>query len=285
MSSRDAGLLRSLIREILNEGKIPSSSIVYYQSPGSTFTKVEYPGKTTLKVLGGLYITSWLSDFVSPDCLIAVSNYGMPLPRATIEFGNYTALVAADNVASIATNQALKTQVTTQLTAWSKAFGEDVNGTSDGAKTFHTQIGGILGTMAYISANFSQNNYVWSHDSTGELSAVTGSSNDAANLNTDTPSTQFEKLVLFVMTLINIQCESAINKEKTVDMIKKKFQKRKDFVDFVKKYALTMYTDFDAKAQEQTARLANDNVAVPASVTQNIAKVKTSYTKTAASIK
>jgi hypothetical protein len=67
-------------------------------------------------------------------------------------------------------------------------------------------------------------------------------------------------------------------------MITKKFKKRKDFVDFVKKYALTMYTDFDAKAQEQTARLANDNVAVPKSVTQNITNVKTSYTKTAALI-
>jgi hypothetical protein len=283
MSSRDAGLLRSLIREILNEGKIPSSSIVYYQSPGSTFTKVEYPGKTTLKVLGGLYITSWLSDFVSPECLTAVSNYGMPLPRATFEFGKYTTLVTADIVASIGTNQALKTQVTTQLTAWSKAFGEDVNGTSDGAETFHKQIGGILGTMGYISANFSQTNCVWPRDRS-EIEGVDGSSVPAVNLNTKPPTSQFEKLVLFVMTLINFQCENAINKEKTVDMITKKFKKRKDFVDFVKKYALTMYTDFDAKAQEQTARLANDNVAVPKSVTQNITNVKTSYTKTAALI-
>ena len=285
MSSRDAGLLRSLIREILNEGKIPSSSIVYYQSPGSTFTKVEYPGKTTLKVLGGLYITSWLSDFVSADCLTAVSNYGMPLPRATFKFGEYTALVTADKVASIATDQALKTQVTTQLTAWSKAFGEDVNGiSSGGADTFHRDIGGIRGTMAYISANFTTGVGVWPA-SQRELTQVDGSGISAANLNTVTPTTPFENLVLFVMTLINIQCEGAIDKEKTVDMITKKFKMRSDYVAFVKKYALTMYTDFDAKAQEQTARLDKDNVTVPTSVAKNIADVKASYTRTAASIK
>ena len=284
MSAKDVGLLRSLIRELVNEGQVPSSSIVYYQSPGSTFRRVGYPGKTALKVLGGLYITSWLSDFVTPDCITAVSNYGMPLPLASKQFVIYKGIATADQIATLASNVALKTKVTTAVNDWAKAFNEDVAGvTPSEAKTFHETLGGIVGTLATIKSNFTASGGVWPRG-TSELAGIEGNDYIAAQVNIVSPAKAFDNLVVFVMNLINAQCESALTKEKAVEMIKQKFMKRKDFVDFVKKYTDTMYTDFEALQKEQTDQITADRIKMPQSVTNNIAKVKSNYTTAYAAI-
>ena len=279
MSARDIGLLRSLIREMVNEGQVPSSSIVYYQSPGSTFRRVGYPGKTALKVIGGLYITSWLSDFVAPECITAVSNYGMPLPLASKQFVIYKGIATADQIATLASNVALKTKVTTAVNDWAAAFNEDVNGgTSTGtAVKFHQDMDGIVGTLATIKSNFDASGGVWPSVAR-ELIGIEGSSYEAGAVNIDSPATAFDNLVVFVMNLINAQCESALTKENAVEMIKTKFVNRKDFVDFVKKYTDTMYTDFEALQKEQTDQITADRIKIPQSVTNNIAKVKSNYT-------
>lgn len=285
MSAKDIGLLRSLIRALVNEGQVPSSSIVYYQSPGSTFRRVGYPGKTALKVIGGLYITSWLSDFVTPDCITAVSNYGMPLPLASKQFVIYKGIATADQIAAMVSKQGIKGKVTTAVNNWAAAFNEDVNGGSSAgiAETFHTTLGGIVGTLATIKSNFTASGGVWPRGP-AELAGIAGSSYKARDVDIVTPRTAFDGLVVFVMNLINAQCEGALTKEKAVEMITNKFENRKDFVDFVKKYTDTMYTDFEALQKEQTDQITADGIKIPKSVTSNIAKVKLNYTTAYAAI-
>ena len=285
MSAKDVGLLRSLIRELVNEGQVPSSSIVYYQSPGSTFRRVGYPGKTALKVIGGLYITSWLSDFVAPECITAVSNYGMPLPLASKQFVIYKGIATADQIAAMVSNPGIKGKVTTAVNDWAAAFNEDVNGGSSAgtAATFHAALGGIVGTLATIKSNFTASSGVWPRVTT-DLTGIEGNAYTAAQVNIDSPTNAFDHLVVFVMNLINAQCEGALTKEKAVEMIQQKFVKRKDFVDFVKKYTDTMYTDFEALQKEQTDQITADGIKIPQSVTNNIAKVKSNYTTAYAAI-
>ena len=271
MRKNDIGLLRSLVRELVREGQVQSSDVISYQSPASSFRRIGMPGKAALKTIGVLYAVGVASDYVSSDCMKDVNSFGMPIPQATKAFAAYSAV---DTVAGI--TDALNQQLKPLAADWAVAIKKDINGPSNPSGTQYEQLGGLIALFRFIETNINAGkppNSVWPKDRPNQNQL---SGHNATTYN-PSGSDEFVGVVNFVKTLLNAQCDNAIDDVKTVSLVKEKFQKRADFIDFLKKYTDTMWKDYDARKSEHTEKLSADGFTLDQATTAAINSVGISY--------
>ena len=181
------------------------------------------PGAAALKTIGVLYAVDWLGEYVKQDCMANFDSFGMPIPQATKAFAAYSAVSIPADSTNI---QGLKSQQAALANDWAVAINKDINGDTSKAQTGSTfdKIGGTGGLNAlfrYIESNLNSGKQVsiWQKTGKGDLNQLTGH-NDAIL----TAGTEFANLVEFIRTLLNAQCDNAVDDAAAVNLIRDKFQ-------------------------------------------------------------
>ncbi len=253
MSIVEEGILRSHIRMMIREAEVPRSEIINLR-PGSSEKPIGTPGATALKIVGVLLATSWLSSYVSADCMAGVSNLGMPIPNAYAKYLLYKG--ASTPGASAAVTSVAPDAKKTLVVDWSTGLLEDINGDSNADDPYHAGRG-LVGLFRLIRSNVDggKPGSIWPKDA-GEIQQIVG--NNESVFDFINPKTQFENLTVFVAEILNRQCKGAIQNERAAQLIKEKFKKREDFIAFIKTYNQTMYKDFTSMVTDHKKTFAED---------------------------
>jgi hypothetical protein len=274
MSIVEEGILRSHIRMMIREAEVPRSEIINLR-PGSSEKPIGTPGATALKIVGVLLATSWLSSYVSADCMAGVSNLGMPIPNAYAKYLLYKG--ASTPGASAAVSSGAPDAKKNLVVDWSTGLLEDINGDSKADDPYHAG-GGLVGLFRLIRSNVNGGNpgsSIWPKDA-GEIQQIQG--NNAAMFDFNNPKTQFENLTVFVAEILNRQCKGAIRNERAAQLINEKFKKREDFIAFIKTYNQTMYKDFTSMVADHKKTFAEDKFSPAASAESAIKTAAAEYT-------
>lgn len=282
----EEGILRTHIRTFLREAEVPRSEIVDLRAASDTFRPIGTPGATALKVVGVLLATSWLAQYVKQDCITGALNPGMPIPEAYkfyIKFSGGQAVgTAATTVGANDPAQASKEKA---VQDWSSGIQRDIYGDPSASDDYH-RLGGLQGLFRYIAANINGASSktagtVWPNNR--ELKEFSGENSQVVH-NLSNPSTEYDRLLAFVMDILNRQCEGAVNASNVDKIVREKLKTRQEFIKFMQTYNDTLYKDFVSIVESHKKSFAEAGLKPTPDAEAAIKSVTLEYTKASQNI-
>ncbi len=275
ISIAEERILREHIRLVIREGEIPRSNPVNIGRASQGYTPIGMPGSTIIKAVGVLIALNWAHKYVGADCISNISALGMPLPKATVALGVLRGEAAVGAAAGAVGAHA--PDLKQAAIDYAKALAIDIDGDSSLKDDLYHQSGGLNGIFNYVEEHVA----VWPENRV-DFNQLTGS--PIWPISTQGVS-EFDKVCVFIHSLMNRQCENSVDEADTINIVKKELVTRVKYLEFVRTYIKTCFDDYDKMIKEHKQVLDEKKITLNSATVAKMNSVQPKYLSASRSIK